>query len=47
MFSPLRKPLIYSCAIHWKASLQATSALSTIEAEYMAIFGTCKEAIWL
>jgi hypothetical protein len=47
MFSPLRKPLIYSCAICWKASLQSATALSTIEAEYMAIFGTCKNVIWL
>ena len=35
------------CAISWKATLQATVALSTTEAEYMAITEACKEAIWL
>ncbi|KAG8485167.1 hypothetical protein CXB51_021347 [Gossypium anomalum] len=34
-------------AISWKATLQTTVALSTIEAEYMAITEACKEAIWL
>ena len=35
------------CAISWKAMLQATVALSTTEAEYMAITEACKEAIWM
>ncbi|KAG8501095.1 hypothetical protein CXB51_003175 [Gossypium anomalum] len=35
------------CAISWKATLQTTVALSTSEAEYMAITEACKEAIWL
>ena len=34
-------------AISWKYTLQTTVALSTIEAEYMAIKKACKEAIWL
>ncbi|KAG8479016.1 hypothetical protein CXB51_029921 [Gossypium anomalum] len=38
---------IGGCAISWKATLQTTVALSTIEAEYMAITEACKEAIWL
>lgn len=35
------------CAVSCKAHLQATVALSTIEAEYMAITKVVKEAIWL
>jgi ATP-binding cassette subfamily B (MDR/TAP) protein 1 len=38
---------IGGCAVSWKASLQATIALSTTEAKYMAISEACKEAIWL
>ena len=38
---------IGGCAISWKAILQTTVALSTTEAEYMAITEACKEAIWL
>ena len=34
-------------AISWKATLQSTIALSTIEAEYMALTKACKEALWL
>ncbi|PHT55803.1 hypothetical protein CQW23_04289 [Capsicum baccatum] len=33
--------------ISWKATLQTTVALSTTEAEYMAIIEAFKEAIWL
>ncbi|KAG8474177.1 hypothetical protein CXB51_033819 [Gossypium anomalum] len=38
---------IRGCAISWKATLQTTVALSTTEAEYMAITEACKKAIWL
>ncbi|KAG8474963.1 hypothetical protein CXB51_031688 [Gossypium anomalum] len=38
---------IRGCAISWKATLQTIVALSTTEAEYMAITEACKEAIWL
>lgn len=34
-------------AISWKATLQSTVALSTTEAEYMAVVEVIKEAIWL
>jgi len=33
--------------ISWKAELQDTIALSTIEAEYMAAVEASKEALWL
>ena len=32
-------------AISWKATLQSTIALSTTEAEYMALTKACKEAL--
>ncbi|KAG8482631.1 hypothetical protein CXB51_024131 [Gossypium anomalum] len=38
---------IGGCVISWKATLETTVALSTTEAEYMAITEACKEAIWL
>ena len=34
-------------AISWKATLQSTVALSTTEAEYMAVTEAVKEVIWL
>ena len=34
-------------AINWKSSLQLVVALSTTEAEYIALTETVKEAIWL
>jgi hypothetical protein len=34
-------------AISWKATLQLTIALSTMEAKYMAVAKVVKEAIWL
>ncbi|KAF2321135.1 hypothetical protein GH714_034372 [Hevea brasiliensis] len=34
-------------AISWKATLQAIVALSTIEAEYMALVEAVKEVLWL
>ena len=38
---------IRGCAVNWKLILQATVALSTMEAEYMALAEAIKEAIWL
>ena len=31
----------------WKATLQPVVAMSTTEAEYMAIAEACKESVWL
>jgi hypothetical protein len=33
--------------VSWSSQLQATTALSTVEAEYMAICSTAQEALWL
>jgi hypothetical protein len=38
---------IGSCAVSWKAVLQPVVALSTTEAEYMAIAEACRELCWL
>ena len=37
----------FRTTISWKASLQKVVALSTTEAEYMALTEAIKEAIWL
>ncbi|XP_040364466.1 secreted RxLR effector protein 161-like [Rosa chinensis] len=41
---------VFTCGggpVSWKATLQAVAALSTTEAEYMALTEASKEAIWL
>lgn len=39
--------LLNSAAISWKSQRQRTTALSTAEAEYMALAEAVKEAVWL
>ncbi|GJR37376.1 retrovirus-related pol polyprotein from transposon TNT 1-94 [Tanacetum coccineum] len=39
--------LVHGCVVSWKAALQHVVALSTTEAEYMALTEAVKEAIWL
>nr|GEY60364.1 copia LTR rider [Tanacetum cinerariifolium] len=39
--------LVQECVVSWKATLQHVVALSTTEAEYMALTEAVKEAIWL
>ncbi|GJY45790.1 retrovirus-related pol polyprotein from transposon TNT 1-94 [Tanacetum coccineum] len=39
--------LVHGCVVSWKATLQHVVALSTTEAEYMALTEAVKEAIWL
>nr|GEV66261.1 hypothetical protein [Tanacetum cinerariifolium] len=38
--------LVHGCVVSWKATLQNVVALSTIEAEYMALTEAVKEVIW-
>jgi len=38
---------VAECVISWKAELQGTIALSTIEAKYMVVVEASKEALWL
>lgn len=38
---------IEGCAIRWKATLQNTVALSTMEVENMAITEVCMNTMWL
>jgi len=41
---------VFTCGggpVSWRSMLQSTSALSMTEAEYMALMGAAKEAIWL
>ncbi|GJS90771.1 retrovirus-related pol polyprotein from transposon TNT 1-94 [Tanacetum coccineum] len=39
--------MIHGCVVSWKATLQHVVALSTTEAEYMALTEAVKEIIWL
>nr|GEW04787.1 retrotransposon protein, putative, Ty1-copia subclass [Tanacetum cinerariifolium] len=39
--------LVQGCVVSWKAMLQHVAALSTTDAEYMALTEAVKEAIWL
>ena len=41
---------VFTCGggpVSWRSMLQSISALSTIEAEYMALTEAAREAIWL
>ncbi|GJV72537.1 retrotransposon protein, putative, ty1-copia subclass [Tanacetum coccineum] len=38
---------VHGCVVSWKATLQHVVALSTTEAEYMALTEAVKESIWL
>ncbi|GJX78948.1 hypothetical protein Tco_0327097 [Tanacetum coccineum] len=39
--------MVHGCVVSWKATLQYVVALSTTEAEYMALIEAVKESIWL
>jgi hypothetical protein len=38
--------LLYGCAVSWQSRKQRSTALSSVEAEYMATAAATKEAIW-
>jgi hypothetical protein len=38
--------LLYGCAVSWQSRKQRSTALSSVEAEYMATASAVKEAIW-
>ena len=38
---------LFGCLVSWKAQLQSVVALSTTEAEYIAVTEGVKEALWL
>ena len=38
--------LLYGCAVSWQSRKQRTTALSSVEAEYMAAASAAKEAVW-
>ncbi|GKE08336.1 hypothetical protein Tco_1411887 [Tanacetum coccineum] len=39
--------MVHGCDVSWKTTLQHVVALSTTEAEYMALIEAVKESIWL
>lgn len=39
--------MLSGCAVTWKSKKQSTVALSSTEAEYMALGDTVKELLWL
>ena len=39
--------IVGSCAVSWKATLQPVVAMSTTDAEYVAIAEAWKESVWL
>ena len=38
--------LLYGCAVSWQSRKQRSTALSSVEAEYMATAAATKEAVW-
>jgi hypothetical protein len=38
--------LLYGCAVSWQSRKQRSTALSSVEAEYMAAAAATKEAVW-